>query len=102
MFKQWLAKRRAQREYQALVKEARNDWRVVISRSIDCVDTSYGLRVPVGTALFVGEENQLGERRLRTLCDPWPHKKYSAKAEILLWVAKAQPRALPRHELEKA
>ncbi len=100
MIRRWLARWRAERQYRKMVAEARNDWRVVHQRHWKCIDTSYGERIFAGTAILVAEQNALGERRSHFLQNPWPERSHECQQEIDLWVAAAEPRCLPRPELE--
>ncbi len=100
MIRRWLARWRAERQYRKMVAEARNDWRVVHRHDWKCIDTSWGNCFYDGTAIVVGEENALGERRKRFIQNPWPKWNVENERPIDLWVAAAEPRCLPRPELE--
>ena len=88
---------KARRAHDALVLEARRDWRIVHSGK-----TYWSAEKPRTVACaFVCEENGLGERRVRVISSPC--HGYRPTAEIyhnaLLWAAKAERRSIPRKEI---
>lgn len=94
--KNYLKERQEERLYQALLNKERGEWRMIESYQAACSTTytnmSPSKTIYKGDILVVCEENNLGERRFRTLnCpDGFSIDQLENYTDILLWVNQAE------------
>ncbi len=96
-FSRLWARWKAYRLHKRLVREAKADWVIRETARITCKHDGN----PCGTMVIVGEQNGLGDRRVRVISKPSPlfdEKRTNDYAELLLWAAQTEKRSIPIKE----
>lgn len=101
----WYRRWRARRAHSRLIAQERADWRTVDIKKVKCVVwkdnvSKEEIRV-AGYAIFVAQENGVGERRVlaKNLPHPWRKEDFEQYADMVLWAVQAEPRAVPMKEV---
>ncbi len=100
--KNYLKERQEEKLYQKLLNKERSEWHIVESYQASCstiyTNTNPSKTIYKGDILAVCEENNLGERRLRTLNCPegFSIDQLENYSDILLWVNEAQTTLPPK------